>query len=179
MIEFVKCETISDWKKVKHLYKNAFPKEERKPLWLVEMKQRTGETDVWMIEEDGEFSGLAITVNEFDMILLDYFAVSEEKRCNGLGGKALQGLQKMYAGKRFFLEIECQDEQAENAAERVRRKAFYLRNGMSEIGVKVSLFKVDMELLGYNCKLTYDEYYSLYHICYGKRIENMIYEIIK
>lgn len=177
-MKLIKCESVSDWKKLKQLYKNAFPKNERKPLWLVQMKQRIGEADVWIIELNGEFSGLAITMNEFDMVLLDYFAISDEKRNCGLGSKALKELQKMYIGKRFFLEIECQDENAENSAERVRRKAFYLKNGMSETGVKVNLFTVDMEVLGYQCDVTYEEYLNLYQTSYGKRVEGMIHEII-
>ena len=176
-IKIKECEQNSDWQKLKQLYKTAFPKNERKPLWLVQMKQRRGEADVWIIEKDGEFCGLAITINEFDMVLLDYFAISEEKRNSGLGSEILRELQQMYAGKRFFLEIECQDENADNAEERVRRKAFYLRNGMSEIGVNVNLFTVDMELLGYHCSVTYEEYQKLYQTSYGKRVEGMIHEI--
>ena len=65
-------------------------------------------------------------LNELDMVMLDYFAVSEKKRSCGLGGRALKLLQEKYGDKRFFLEIECEDETAKNATERVRRKAFYL-----------------------------------------------------
>lgn len=176
-IKLLKCESVSDWKKLKRLYKNAFPKNERKPLWLVQMKQQRREADVWIVEHDDEFSGLAITMNEFDMVLLDYFAISEEKRNCGLGSDVLKKLQKMYNGKRFFLEIECQDENAENSAERIRRKAFYLKNGMSETGVKVNLFTVDMEVLGYQCCVTYEEYLSFYQTSYGKRVEGMIHEL--
>lgn len=172
-----KVDFRKDWKKIKQLYKAAFPRYERKPLWIVRMKHRKGEADIWVIEHEGEFAGFAITVNELDMVLLDYFAISENQRSDGLGGKALKLLQKKYEDKRFFLEIECEDDSAENAAERVRRKAFYLRNGMSEIGVKANVYTVDMELLGYNCDVTFEDYEKLYHASYGNMIAGNIIEI--
>ena len=169
--------SYSEWRKLKQLYKTAFPRYERKPLWIVRMKHRKGEADIWVIDQEGEFAGFAITVNELDMVLLDYFAISEDKRSSGLGGNALKLLQEKYANKRFFLEIECEDGSADNAVERVRRKAFYLRNGMSEIGVKANVYTVDMELLGYHCDVTFEDYEKLYHASYGNMIAGNIIEI--
>ena len=176
-MQLKKVDFRKDWKKIKQLYKTAFPRYERKPLWIVRMKHRKGEADIWVIDRDGEFAGFAITVNELDMVLLDYFAISGDKRNSGLGGKALQLLQEKYADKRFFLEIECEDDSADNAAERVRRKAFYLRNGMSEIGVKANVYTVDMELLGYNCDISFEDYEALYHASYGNMTAGYIVEI--
>ena len=167
----------SEWRKLTQLYKTAFPRYERKPLWIVRMKHRKGEADIWVIDHEGEFAGMAITVNELDMVLLDYFAISENKRSGGLGSRALKLLQEKYKDKRFFLEIECEDDKASNAAERVRRKAFYIRNGMSEIGVKANVYTVDMELLGYNCNVTFGDYEKLYHASYGNWIAGNIIEI--
>ena len=39
-----------EWQQIKKLYKTAFPKYERKPLWIVKKKNRKGEADVWIIE---------------------------------------------------------------------------------------------------------------------------------
>ena len=38
---------------------------------------------------------------------------------------------------------------------------------MQELGVEVTLFGVDMELLGYNCGVNFDEYQGLYFDTYG------------
>lgn len=167
----------SDWRKIKQLYKIAFPRYERKPLWIVRMKHRKGEADIWILEHEGEFAGFAITVNELDMVLLDYFAISQDKRNIGLGGTALKALQQMYVGKRFFLEIECIEVKAANNKERIRRKAFYLQNGMTEIGVKANVYTVDMELLGYNCDITFEDYKKLYYASYGNLVNGNIKEI--
>lgn len=157
-----------EWKKIKCLYKTAFPKYERKPLGLIWIKTCQKKADIWIIESEGEFSGFAITMNEIDMVLLDYFAVSDEKRGAGLGTQALRKLQEYYAGKRFFLEIESVYVSAKNLPERCCRKQFYCSNGMREMGVRVNVFGTEMELLGHNCRVSFEEYNLLYRMSYGK-----------
>lgn len=163
-----------DWKKIKKLYMGAFPACERKPLPVIRYKQRKKAADVWMIEEDGEFAGLAITMNGSDMVLLDYFAIDDDKRGKGYGSRALQLLHEKYASYRFFLEIERTDVEADNLEERKRRKAFYLQNGMTETGIHVTLFGVDMELLSFGCDVSYEEYRHLYISNYGRLAEKNV-----
>lgn len=167
-MELIKAKKLSQWRKIRNLYKSAFPEYERKPLLLVWLAQKKGNADIWIIESNNDFVGLAITMNSQDLVLLDYFAIDEKKRGNGLGSKALKKLQSYYNGRRFFLEIETVYTSAENLAERKRRKKFYLSNGMSELKIMAKVFKTDMELLGYNCSLDFDEYRSIYLSSYGK-----------
>lgn len=170
-----------DWRWIKQLYNEAFPANEKKPFWMIKWKHRQKAADVWVLENEGEFSGLAITMNGDDLVLLDYFAISAEKRGQGIGSKALKALQECYKERRLFLEIESVEELSEGQtgqgekpteqeishAERARRKKFYLANGMQELGVNVTLFGVDMELLGYDCKISFAEYRGLYYMTYG------------
>lgn len=156
-----------DWHKIKKLYHEAFPANEKKPFWMIRMKHYQNAADVWVLEESDEFAGLAITMNGADLVLLDYFAVVKEKRSGGIGSKAISMLQQKYGMRRFFLEIESVEDASGNREERLRRKKFYLDNGMGELGVRVTLFGVDMELLGYNCRVAFDEYKGLYHSTYG------------
>ena len=39
---------------------------------------------------------------------------------------------------------------------------------MTELGTAAKLFGVDMELLGYDCSLTFDEYREFYRTNYGE-----------
>ena len=162
-----KATTIKDWKKIKKLYMSAFPSCERKPLSVIRYKQHKKTADVWLLEEEGEFLGLAITMNSLDLVLLDYFAIDDSKRGKGHGSKALNLLQEIYADYRFFLEIERTDVEADNIEERKRRKAFYLQNDMTELNVHAVLFGVKMELLGYQCNVNFEEYRNLYISNYG------------
>ena len=162
-----KPDTKADWKAIKQLYRSAFPLNEKKPFWLIKNKFEKRQADVWVLERAGAFSGFAITMNGDDLVLLDYFAVCADKRGDGIGGEALKVLQQKYNDRRFFLEIESVDKPSPKLSERLRRKKFYLANGMLELGVNVKLFGVDMELLGYNGKVSFEEYRNLYFVTYG------------
>ena len=54
--------------------------------------------------------------------------------------------------------IETQDEQADNAEERRRRKAFYLRNGLKETGLSANVYHTDFEILTPDGELSFQEY---------------------
>ena len=54
--------------------------------------------------------------------------------------------------------IKTQDEKAENAEERKKRKAFYLRNGLQETGLFVNVYDTDFEILTPDGELTFWEY---------------------
>lgn len=166
-----------EWGMLEKLYTEAFPENERKPFGMIREKYREKRTDVWVIEEDGEFSGMAITMNSGELVLLDYFAISEEKRGKGLGGMSLRALFERYRGKRFFLEVESLTVLADNMEERRRRKQFYLNNGMKELGVNARLFGVEFELLGYACEVSFCDYFSLYDDIYGSYASNHLEEM--
>lgn len=176
----MKLKTVTsdaEWAQLKELYTEAFPENERKPFELIREKYYQKVTDVWMIEEDGEFSGFAITMNGDDLVLLDYFAICDKKRGKGLGGKSIRALQELYRGRRFFLEVESLKVYADNMEERRRRKQFYLNNGMTELGVYAKLFGVEFELLGYECEVSFEEYFSLYDGIYGSYASQFLEEL--
>lgn len=159
-----------DWKNLKKLYKTAFPRNERKPLFLIKRMKKKGCADIWVLENNDEFVGLAMTMQTKDTVLLDYFAIETDKRNCGYGKQSLEILQDIYKSYRFILEIERPDIESENQRDRKRRKDFYLSNGMQELDVKIKLFGVEMELLGKNCELSFSEYKNLYIQCLGKKI---------
>ncbi len=148
---------------LKELYIRAFPESERKPFDLMEKNADNGSMEILSLEkEDGEFLGLVITILYEDKVLIDYFAVDESKRNGGIGGKALKLISDRYKDSKIFLEIETPDEKAENNAQRVSRKAFYLRNGMKESGIHADIYDTDMELLIFDNPVTFDEYVAVY-----------------
>ena len=129
------------------LYEEAFPAEEKKQISLMEH-----------LAEQDEFVGLAFNMMDGNTALLDYFAVSPEKRNGGYGSKSLKLLLERFRSNKYIFEIEMQDEKAENAQDRKRRKAFYLRNGLKETGLFAHVYGTDFELLTPDGSLTYDEY---------------------
>ena len=154
--------------KIYSLYLSAFPKCERKPFSMILKMQRKGKTDLWYAEKNGKFAGFGATINGKDIILLDYFAIAKKRRGKGIGSEMLGALRNLYPEKGFFLEIEKVYKDAENFEETSRRKQFYLLNGMKEMGTDAKLFGVDMELLGYDCHLSFNEYREFYRTNYGE-----------
>ncbi|MCX4268291.1 MAG: hypothetical protein OSJ62_06455 [Lachnospiraceae bacterium] len=177
---------IEDTKKeleqqVKELYLEAFPKEERKPYELMKQKQREGKMQIWaVVQEDKlDFCGLAITILYRDIVLLDYFAICQDKRGKGIGSKILAKIKEKYAGKRLFLEIESVSERLEGLSKeertiRERRKGFYSRNGMKETGLEVVLYGVSMEVLSAGGEIDFKEYLSLYVDTFGEKVAEKI-----
>lgn len=161
-------KNIVRWVQIFRLYRSAFPASERKPFSVIVNMYRKGKTDLWCVEKDGCFVGLAATINGGDAVLLDYFAVDGKHRGEGIGSAALAEIRKAYRGKGVFLEIESVYEQVPQQSERLRRKRFYLSNGMEPMNVMVELFGVKMELLGYDCRLSYEDYQSFYRDNYNE-----------
>lgn len=149
-------------KLMKRLYLRAFPKAERKPFGMICRMAAKGLMETLVIVDRGYMVGLAITARYKDLVLLDYFAVSEAFRGQNYGSRALELLKKRYEGERFILEIEIPEEKASNHQQRVRRKNFYLKGGMKETGIQVLLCGVPMELLTDGSAVSYEEYHDIY-----------------
>ena len=173
-MKLLKTETWAQWKKIYQLYQEAFPDYEKKPFWLIWLKNKQGRADVWYIVEEGAFIGLGITMSAPGRVLLDYFAIESSMREKGYGSKALKALQEQYADQHFFLEIESVYDDCDNVEQRLRRKQFYLRNGMTEMKMMVHLFGTDMEVLGHGCQLDFESYAAVYESTYGARIRKNV-----
>ena len=177
-MELRKPKTLSHWLSLYRLYMQAFPSSERKPVAMILKSYRQGKADIWCVLENGRFTGLAITINSPDTVLLDYLAVCKRCRNRGIGSFILRQLQKEYPHRGLFIEIESTYEDCPDHALRLRRKGFYLRNGFVPMNVMVNLFGVQMELLGIDCRLNFEEYYTFYRDNYSAWAAGHITEAI-
>ena len=142
------------------LYDKAFPEQEKKPLQVMENLVADGKMEMLAMVDEDEFVGLAINLidAEQDRARLDYYAIAPEKRNYGYGSRGLEALLKKFKNHKYIFEIETQDEKAENAEERKKRKSFYLRNGLQETGLFVNVYDTDFEILTPDGELTFWEY---------------------
>ena len=154
------------------LYENAFPPEEKKPRKLMEDMEKEGKMELLAAVEEVEFIGLVFNMLNGKTALLDYFAIAPEHRSQGYGGRIIREMLEKFKDKKYIFEIEMQDENAQNAEDRKRRKAFYLRNGLKETGVFANVYQTDFELLPPEGKLTYDEYIRMLVEMLGSRVES-------
>lgn len=176
-IKYSQAKGFLQWTKIRKLYKKAFPRAERKPLSIIKSMQKSGKSDVWFFEKNRKFMGFAATINGDEIILLDYLAVNADCRGMGIGSEILKMLHRQYAGKGVFAEIELADDNAAASDCRRKRKQFYISNGMNELNVHAKVFGVDMELMGWNCRLDFNAYQSFYRDYYSELAAKNIAEI--
>jgi hypothetical protein len=172
-MELVEYTSKEQLVKIEALYMEAFPEEERKPFDLMTSKIGSG-VEMLAIEEAGEFLGLAIMLIYDNIALLDYFAIMPHKRGSGIGSRALGALKEHYCGKTLLIEIEDTEEDCENHADRVRRKAFYLRNDMVEMDYKVWFFGTKMQVLTGGDVVTFESHNRVYEAVFCKEIADKV-----
>lgn len=175
MLKISNATTSNKIEKVKTLYFAAFPKDELKPFELILQKQKEGSVEILAIEDNETFVGLAITAHYKNLVLLDYFAIEEKFRNRKLGTSAFNLIKNRYRDKKFFLEIENPENlECNNKLERLRRRNFYLKNGVIELPYFVDLLGVEVKILANTAILTYEEYLSVYSNVFGGEISDKI-----
>ncbi len=171
--------TKAQMKELKKLYQDAFPASEKKPFWLIRKKKRQGFSEILgLVNEENRLVGEIITIIWRDLLLVDYFAIAEDVRGQGCGARALELMKERYRGKRLLLEIETPDLPCDNSRERVRRKRFYQSCGMESMEYHVGLFGVEMEIMTFQCQVSFEEYHEIFVGVYGKRFAGNITRIL-
>lgn len=167
----LKTPDKGDLRRIKKLYRAAFPRVERKPFYYVPRQIKKGGAELFALESDGEFAGFALIAiaKEADIVLLSYFAVEEKLRGRGIGSAALKTLIERYSESRFILEIEDVNVPCDNAEAREKRRRFYLNNGMTSAGFTARVFSIDMEILTSGKPVTFEEYRGFYTARLGEK----------
>ncbi len=138
---------FKDLQLVENLAKEAFPPEEYlSPSKLIEMSE-DGEIDFWALYDEETFVGFSVISLYEDMCYLFFLAICPQFRSHGYGGKTLNLLDILYPYKQQVVDFEMIDKNAPNNAQRITRKAFYIRNGYKETGKFISYLGVDYEIL--------------------------------
>jgi len=150
------------------LYLAAFPEAERRP-WEGMLHDPAGDIGICGLYREGVYCGFVILMTQGDICHLMYFAVEEQFRDHGLGGETLLLLRRQLPGLRLIVDIERQDDSAENAGLRRRRKQFYLRHGYRETGVFYDWQGVGYEILCDGGPLTEGEFWGFWKQARARR----------
>ncbi len=164
----------SDYKKIKRLYKTAFPREERAPFFFIKRKAKAEKADMLVAKDGDEFVGFLYLVRYLDMVYLFYFAIDDSKRGMGYGSRLLKLLQDSYPGKRIFLAREQLDVNAANYAQRVKRHEFYLHSGFTDFSCKIKEASVIYDVMGIGKDVLAEEYDALILNWCGKRYKSLM-----
>ncbi|MBQ2887671.1 MAG: GNAT family N-acetyltransferase [Firmicutes bacterium] len=157
----------ADLHRIKRLYKQAFPPNERKPWANMQQLCKDNKGEILALQQNGQFAGLAITLHHRDLVLLDYLAVEPGQRSHGIGSLALSALQNRYQNRRLVVEIERPDAPGMNKPLCERRREFYRRAGLLDTGLIAHVYQTEFLLLTPNQPLTFAEYYDLYYQLFG------------
>ena len=168
----------TELKKLKILYKRAFPKSERKPFAMILRSYAEQKGEIYAVFHGAKFAGLAIILITQEAVLLDYLAILPKFQSQKIGGAVLANLMQIHENKTIFCEIES-TENLENfeKSNKFRRKNFYLKNGFKNLGIKISLWGVKMELLSNHKNAKFDEYFKIYTYAYGANFNIKIKQI--
>lgn len=175
MIRFENALTNPDcYRRLKALYREAFPAQEQAPLLILRYKARTRACDMLGAYDGDEFVGLLISVIHEELVYVFFLAVEADQRGAGRGTAILAEAAARYAGKTLMLCIEDPDEPCDNLPLRLRRKAFYQRNGYREAGFKVRENGVMYEMLSTQ-PVTYADYRRLMTAFLGRVLFRIVH----
>ena len=126
-------KTVYPWSpifwRVKSLYESSFPPIERISLvWMIWMAL-VGKADFLAYFDGDTFCGFSYSLHSTEAYYLFFLAVSEDLHSQGYGKKILAEVAEKAAGRPIFLVIEPLDEEQDNYENRLRRLAFYEKNG--------------------------------------------------
>lgn len=173
-MEFVNANEYK--RQVKRLYRSAFPKEERAPFWLLMKRCDTPRDTFYAIVENNEFIGLLYTIKTEKMVYVFFFAIEEEKRGKGYGTNVLKELCKMHPDRAISLMIEDPEvKNAENKDARIKRLAFYEKNGFQRLSVKINEAGVSYELLGTDDTVTQQDFLMMMKDYVGALLFKILY----
>lgn len=118
------------FKKVASLYEAAFPVEERLPLWQLSWNSlKNGQSFLAYFDQE-VFIGFTYAICTDNLVYLLFLAVEESKQSQGYGSQILAQVREEAGERPCVLTIEPMDEEdASNRTQRLKRLAFYERNG--------------------------------------------------
>lgn len=126
---------LPEYKKVKELFENAFPLDERFPMWQLRLLQLLNrKIDFLAFYDEEDLVGAAYIVYTDRMAIPLYLAVDARLRSKGYGAFILTQLKRRYLGRPLTVECEVVAPTADNYEQRRRRMTFYERNGFKKTG---------------------------------------------
>lgn len=151
MLQLKKMSLFSkDLYKVKKIYNEAFPDNERISFGKLKIKTIDKNIELMGIYNENQIIGFFYLISNKDLSFILYFAIDKTTRSKGFGSKSLS-LIKMYKPlNRIILLIEAPDENAINNTQRKKRKQFYSDNGYFYTSVNIHDKNENFELLSLN-----------------------------
>lgn len=157
----------NDWKQLKEIYLEAFPKAERKPFWLLKRAVKSNRARILVAKDNDIVLGFVVLFKYHNMVMVDYLAVNNKCRSRGTGSAVMRKVCELYQDHCIVLLIEDVEEDACNFEQRVARKLFYVRNGFVSSNLFIDGVSGKMEVLKRGKNITSNDFLALYKYTLG------------
>lgn len=159
MLQAVRIKrSMPDYGDIVDIYKSSFPEAEQFPVWLLRLGSHLRGASSTAFYDEGALCGFAYCLANEETVFILFLAVSGKVRSKGYGSQILSWVKGQNEGKTVFLDVEAIDESAPNNGQRVRRVAFYERNGIHQTGSFFSYDGVTYEILSTDRGFTEKDY---------------------
>ncbi len=116
--------TAAQQQQLLDLYQQAIDPREQKPRAMLAAALDRGDYR-WQVACRGdELLAFALLWDDGEVALLEYLAVADELRSQGVGGQLLAAVVAMLAGRPLLLEVDDDGPQAPEQVQRQRRRRF-------------------------------------------------------
>ncbi len=151
LIEKKVNKKLHNYNEITEFMERVFPKEELMPMWLLNTITKMKKYNFNAYYDGDLFVGILFTIESRDELFVFYIAVNDKIQSKGYGSKLLQMLFEKFPSKPISLFIETMDDKnADNYEQRVRRLAFYEKNGFIYTGIKAGINEPFVDILSTN-----------------------------
>lgn len=144
--EYIK-KSMVDYDRILEIYRKSFPKVEQFPIWLLRiMSHLKGINSIAFYDRNNLCGFSYFLVNEKTVFIL-FLAVNDKIRSKGYGSQIITWIKENYPNREIFLDAEKPDKNARNNNQRMKRIAFYRRNGIFDTNHSFTYGDVTYEIL--------------------------------
>jgi len=150
-----------DFQMIETLYTSTFPEAEQAPMWFLLRRAKKDHVEFNAYYDGDVLAGFTYLISHETLTLVMYIAIDANHRSKGYGSQIMNYIREAYPNNRIILNIEMEDENSENNAQRKKRKQFYIRNGYGSSGIFLEMKGVTYEALISNGDCTVREFLAL------------------
>ena len=124
-----------DFEDAINVYLNSIPRNERQTIDIVKERVAAKNEHLLIGSLSGEVVCMALVwpLENSDFILLDYMAVKEKYRKQGIGTSLIKSILSKYCTNNSSIIVEVEDPKEADKESRSKRVAFYRSNGAKEL----------------------------------------------
>lgn len=150
----------NQWKDVRDIYMDIFPKTERRPFFLLKNAVRRDLSEVWVASDECVVLGFVVLIQHMDIVLVEYIALSDEI-AKGLWEEILLKICREYEDKRIVVQLDEINGMTNDIGRKIEKKRFCLANGFLPSVLFVQSIDGNMEILSLGGRISGDEFIAL------------------